>query len=334
MYENLTFNALEALMRALLAQLSPLTGTRASGQVEVTATQDVVLPRNAYLVPVVDGKYDESRLYKVAPNPATLVSNGTGGGWEIANGSSATVSIVSNVGGAEQNLPAGSHLVFAPPIDGVERRAELVAAITNGASLYGSAPAPVKRMVFWQELRGERAAADFFRARGGAFPALMLTWVSSSTLQGRTSGGQQGNTRMGRGDRAMRERFQVFVGSNKSDGASGRRNEGWIGMQAATALLSDRQANDDGESLSSMGAGVEITSRNMAVADTDHYIYSFEFECNQVLSKMDIRTFQRWETWHLEELLSDRRSVDGDGVVTEEPDFPLVDLDVDMPHDD
>ena len=331
MYEDLTFNTLEALMRAIFAQLSPLTGTRASGTALVTATEDVVLPRNAYLRPVIGGQVTEHRLFKVAPNPATLLRNGTGGGWEIADGASEPVSIVANVGGAEQNLPAGSHLVFDPPVAGVERRVELAAAISNGTNLLGAAESPLRRMVFWQELRGERAASDFFRAQGGAFPALLMTWVSSSTLQGRTSGGQQGNTRLGRGDRAMRERFVCFVGSNKVDSASGRRNEAWIGMESATRLLSDRQVNDDGESLSAMGAGIEITSRDLAVAAPDHYIFSFEFEANQVMTKLDARAFERWETYHLEQLIAQPQPEDEE----EDPvaGFPIVNLDEDMPQE-
>ena len=336
MPSNLTANPLEQLQRAIFAQLSPMTGTRASGTVLVTATDDgdVVLVPNTYLVPRVGGQAIDHRLYKVAPNPATAGAHGTGGEWTIASGSTEEVAIVSNMGGAEQNLPASAYLEFDPLIAGLNRRVELVAAITNGSNDYADTPSLVHRAAFWQSLPPGNAAAAFFAAQAGAFPAMLMVWLGSQTLQGRTSGGQQGDTRGGRGDRFMRERFQLFFASNKSESGRGRRNQGWIAMQGATALLSDRRVNDDGETLSGMGAGIEITSRDLAVAGTDAYIYSLEFEVNSVLSTLDARSFGPWLKYHYVLNLAGRESIDEDGEVVEEEDFPLVDATELMPHDE
>lgn len=310
---ELVTGSIKRLQRAVFAQLAPLTGSRATGTVRVVALAgggDVVLQPNTYLLPVVNGEALDVRLYKVAPNPATLTGGSladghwSGGEWTIPDGDELTVDVQSNVGGADQNLPAGTRLTFDPPESGLEPTALVQTAITNGSNtnaLVGDAV--LKRLVFWQTMNSGKAASEFFKASAGEFPAMLMVWLRSQTLQGRTSGGTQGNTRIGRGERAFREGFQCFFGSGNYGSADQRRDEAYRAMELATVLLSDQQQNADQEQLSSLGAGVEITQRSLAVAGKEHFIYVVEFEVNQVISKLERRTFGPWnKTRYVEKL--------------------------------
>jgi len=302
--EPIDFDTIGQLGRALFAQLAPMSGSRATGTATLTneTGSDVDVPAGTYLRPNVGGEAREHRLYKVAPNPATI-SSGTiasgqwcGGEWTIPASGSGSVSVQSNVGGAHQNLPAGSSFRFLRPVTGIAAAATLDAAITNGTNssiLVG--PALLTRFVFWEQLTAGQSASEFFRAGAGSFPALLLVWTQSQTLQGRTSGGKQGSTRLARGDRAFRESFTAYIGTGLVGSAEQRREQGLVAMQTATRLLTDRQNNRDMEPLSTMGAGVEITNRSLAVAGQSHFIYSFEFELNTVLSKLEERTFGDWD---------------------------------------
>jgi hypothetical protein len=338
MTEELLSGQIKRLQRAIFAQLSPLTGSRASGAARVVALNgggDITLPVNTYLIPAVDGESRDSRLYKVAPNPDTItagsVASGqwSGGEWVIPEGDELQVTIQSNIGGAHQNLPAGTRLRFDPPVAGLEADALVETAITNGTNtspLVGSAK--LVRLVFWQELRAAQSAREFFAAGAGEFPAMLMIWLRSQTLQGRTSGGTQGNTRIGRGERAFRESFQCFFGAGSHGSADQRRDQGMIALELATALLSDQQNNVDMEPICSMGAGVEIVERALAVAKREHFIYSMDFEVNQVVSKLERRVFGPWEVNHIVEKLPGREAP--------EPTTPLTiaDTEDDMPDDE
>ncbi len=328
MADTLDLNRIELLARALFAHLFPMTGTRASGTATVSAPAgpDVVLPKNTYLLPIVSGEAVDQRLYKVAPNPA-----GDSGSWLIPGAGSLSVGIVSNIGGGPMNLPAAARFRFDPPVIGLAQDVVLDAAITNGTNLrsaiFGATvgqPALLKRLVFWQEMQLASAAEEFFKASSGDFPALLMIWTGSVPLQGRTTGGSQGNTRAGRGQRIFREGFRCYIGSGTLAAAAVRRNEAMTAMQAATSLLSDAQLNVDGEALSTV-AGIEITSRAFSVADQQHYIYEFGFQANSTLEHVERRTFGPWDVNHITATLP--------GGTAPEPTGPLtaVDVEDDMP---
>jgi hypothetical protein len=322
MDETLNLNSIELLARAVFAHLYPMTGTRASGTATVSAPAgpDVTLPKNTYLLPIVGGEAVDVRLYKVAPNALT-----DDGGWVIPGGDELSVDVVSNIGGGAQNLPAGSRFKFDPPVAGLTQSVALDAAITNGTNLRNAlfgptagAPALLKRMVFWQEMSSAAAAQEFFKAQAGEFPAMLMIWTRSVPLQGRTSGGNQGNTRARRGTRIFREGFECFVGSGSMAGAAVRRDEAMSAMQAATRLLTDAQLNVDGETLSTV-AGIEITSRAFTVAEQQHYIYQFGFDANVTYERVERRTFGPWDVNHITATLPGRTAP--------EPTAPLTAVD-------
>lgn len=334
MTEPIDFDTIGQLGRAIFAQLAPMTGSRASGTVTLTneTGSDIDVPPNTYFRPVVGGEARGHRLFKTAPNPATITAGSvaigqwSGGEWTIPASGSLAVSILSNVGGADQNLPADAELDLIRPIAGITTRSTVDAAITNGtnaSSLVG--PAQLRRFVLWEQFQSAQSAADFFRAGAGEFPALLLVWTQSQTLQGRTSGGRQGSTRGGRGERFFRESFSAYIGTGLAGSADARRSQGLTAVQVATRLLTDKQNNRDMEPLSTMGAGVEITNRALAVAGQAHYVYSFDFEVNSVLSKLEERNFGDWNVNAIEASLPGREAPEPTAVIT------LIDTEDDMP---
>jgi hypothetical protein len=327
--DPLNHNAIETLARRVFAHLWPLTGTRASGTATFSAPAGpapVTLTKNAYLLPIVGGEAVDHRLYKVSANPATA-----DGSWVIPAGGSLSVAVHSNIGGGQMNLPATARLRFDPKYPGLDQVGDLDAAITNGtnlcSSLFGDAEgeeALLKRMVFWQQMQTAESAQEFFRAASGDFPAMLMIWTRSVPMQGRTTGGAQGNTRAGRGQRIFREGFECFIGSGSLQGASKRRSQAMTAMQAATMLLSDSQHNVDGETLSSV-AGLEITSRRFAVAEQAHYIYQFGFDANATYERVLRRTFGPWDLNHIQVLVPGREAPEPTG------ELELVDVTDPMP---
>ncbi len=330
MTTSINFNQIDALARGIFAQMWPLTGTRATGTATVTAPagDDFSLPRNTYLRAIVSGKARDDLIFKVGRNTDEADPMAP---FTVPGGGTLSVPILSNVGGAAQNLPADARLRFDPYLPGLEQEVELDAAITNGTNLCSSIfsefvgrPALLKRMVFWQQMRESQSAADFFRAGSGEFPALMMVWTRTVPLQGRTTGGSQGNTRVGRGQREMREGYDLFIGSGKAEGATERRNEAWIGMQAACALLTDSSSNVDGETLSTLG-GLEITDRSLGVAADAHLIYRVSFFVNSTIEYLERREFEPWDSTRIHVFVPGREAPEPTA------EMELVDVEDEMP---
>lgn len=320
--EPLFFNGIESLARALLGHLAPLTGTRATGTVSVTAPSgggDIEIARNTYALPVVDGQQRETRLYKVAANPATTAPNGTGGAWPIADGATEDVGLVANLGGARFNLEAGTAFRFDPQLASVSGTFP-GSAFVGGADLGGAFT--LKDAVWFEDL-SSAAADDIFKAKVANVPGVVLAWVSSAPTEGRTTGMRQGSTRGGRRVRFMRETFALYVVTARLGSDTSRRQEGTTLLEAITRLLSDRQQNDDGEQLSSVGAGVEITDRTRFLRSESSYIYAMRLRCNRVLIPIDSRTYSPWELTRIQGALPGRE--------TPEPTDPIEIVDVTDP---
>jgi hypothetical protein len=293
MEEPLTLNTIERLAMGIFAQLAPLTGDRGHGTVTVTADagpDPFVLARNAYLWPVVAGVLRPDMPFKVAANPATLAADGTGGDWPIPAGTSGPVAVLSNVGGAQHNLPAGTVFRFNPPQPDFAATATLDAAVTD-ASGDG---ALVQRVAFFEELDSANPGKDLFSAALGNYPALMLVWRESTPAEGPMTGLRQGGTRAARGVRFFRESFSLYVVTTRFTSDPQRRQDGLIILQGITRLISDRMMNDDGEHLTRVGAGVEITGRDRLRRGEKIYVYAIDFRVNQVMTAIDSRSYNRW----------------------------------------
>jgi hypothetical protein len=286
-----TLNTIERLSRALFAQLSSLTGVRATGTITVTAgAADAVVSPNSYLLPIVGGQQRDDLPFKVSPNPDTLEPNGEGGEWHVPAGTSVSVAIKSNIGGARHNLAAGTALRFAPVLVDFEALGTVETDMTDGADTAQL----VRRVAFYEHHDTADPGKDIFAAKLGEYPALMLNWLNSEPAEGLTAGMRQGSTRGGRKVRFTRESFVLYVIVGRLGSDSIRRQEGILVMQAASGLLTDRQRNIDGEQLSGVGAGVEVNQRDRLRRGERHYIYAIRLRVNQVMVPIDERQFAPW----------------------------------------
>lgn len=285
MAEPLILNTIEQLGRALLATTAPATGVRATGTILVPALSgdvdevDVLLPRNTYLLPVVGGQLREDLVYKTTAD-ATIPARSP---------EPIEIEITSNVGGRRHNLPPAI-FHFDPPIDGLP----LIA--TSGAIGGGSdAGQLIESVGFYEDLEGANPGQDLFSAKVGD-AGVLLVWTQSEPVEGSSGGLRQGATRATRAARFWRENFVLYVVASRFASDNKRRQNGHTILQAVTRLLTDRHQNDDGETLSTVGAGVEITSRARLGRSERHYIYALHLRVNQTLEQgLDARVFQRWE---------------------------------------
>lgn len=324
------FDVIEALARAILGQLSPLTGTRGTGTVVVSnpSGADVQLEQNMYLLPVVGADAPEGGaeladdlVFKVAPNPATALPYAKGGAWTIPAGGSLPVAIRSNLGGARHNLPAGTLFRFDPLLDDIDPTATLVAEITDGADR-AEGELAVRRAVYYEELDAAQIQRDIAGGRLAQLPGIMLVWQQSTPVEGRTATTNQGSTRLADGIRAFAENYRLFVVSASLAGDRRRRSEGLRIMQAATRLLTDQQVTTDGEQLTSMGS-LDVQGRGRFVRSERHYVYALTLRVNRIYARTDSRSFVPWLRTHLQQALPGRQSP--------EPTTPLVVVDIGVP---
>lgn len=285
---TLTKNFIIQRARALLAQLAPITGARATGSVIATAAGgDVVVPRNSYLIPIRNGAVLPQQLYKVAPNPDTLVRDGTGGSWVVTSDGT-PIDIVSNVGGARHNLAEGEALQWDPPIAGLEP----TVTVATGGITGGTNTGAVQAVSFYEELGPD--TKGLFEGSIGHFPAVMVVWDGSSMAEGKSLGLRQGGSRKGRKVAVWFERYVMFVVASKSQSDAMRRRDGLDIVEDASALISDRQVNDDREALTVVGVGVEISERRRIVKSQHAYIYQLTLKLSRTQQPIDSREFNPW----------------------------------------
>src|SRR5262245_59984909 len=206
------FDLIEALARAILGQLSPLTGVRATGTATVTnpGLAAVELDPNMYLLPVKNGELADDLPFKVRRNPATEEPYRRGGAWTIPANGSLSVGVQSNLGGARHNLRAGTVLRFDPPIPGLDEVALVDADMTDGVDPPQDDVA-VRRAVYYEELDAATVERDIASGRLAQLPGIMLVWQQSTPAEGRTAGTNQGSTRLASGTRMFAENYRLFV---------------------------------------------------------------------------------------------------------------------------
>jgi hypothetical protein len=308
MAEPIVLNTIERLGRALFATIAPATGVRGTGAMTVTAPDNpdpIALPRNTYLVPVVGGNERTDLLYKTTED--WVIPSVRDGATEPG------VPITSNIGGARHNLPAGTVLRFDPPVDGIHPTATLDADMTDASD----AGALIRSAGFYEDLDLANPSDDLFAARVGD-RGVMLIWSRSEPAEGALGGMRQGSNRATRAARFWREHFVLYVVVSRLTGDTRRRQDGHLIVQAITRLLTDRHQNDDGEQLSTVGSGVEITERARLGRRANHYIYGVQLRVNQTLeATISGRTFAPWLRTHYEGTLPGR----------EDPE-PIQDLEV------
>jgi hypothetical protein len=315
MADALTDNTIERLGRALLAALTPITGTRATGTLTITAgAVPVSIPVNTYLLPVVGGMLRDDLVFKTT-EALELEAHEVG---ELA--------ITSNVGGARHNLVALTPFRFDPPVflphaPTFEPGAKLDASMVDGSD----EGALLRSVSVFEDVEEADPADDSFAAKMGDTPSVVLAWIESEPVDGVSAGLRTTSTRAARGKKFYRESFVLYVRAGHLGGDHFRRREGVVLVQAITSLLTDRMQNDDGEQLSMVGGGVEITSRAKLGRSTTSYLYGLRLRMSQVVERYDGRAFARWTATRITGALPGRPLPE-----PEEP-IELVDDTVDMP---
>ncbi len=315
------FDALEAIARAILGQLAPLTGSRGTGTATVSnpTASAISLDPNMFLLPVVNDELADDLVFKVAANPATVLPYGKGGEWVVPPFSSLPVAVKSNLGGARHNLAEGTLLRFDPLPEGIDETATLDADITDGADRTGLC---LRRAVYYEDLDAGAIERDIAAGRLSHLPGAMLVWTQSTPAEGRTAGTNQGSTRVADGIRMFTESYRLFVVSASLAGDRRRRGEGSRIMQAITRLLTDQQVTSDGEQLTAMGS-LEILNRSRFVRNEKHYVYAMTLRVNRVISRTDTRTFVPWLRTSLRQALPGRDAP--------EPTTPATVVDIGVP---
>jgi hypothetical protein len=280
---------IERLGRALLSQLSSMTGTRATVTATVASVAaEAELQPNAYAYAVIDGTARDALLFKVAHNPATVQPFLQGGAWTVEQaGTSVTFAAMS--GGARWNVPVGTVLKFSPALEGIES-----AIVTACDGLGASSPDDLQHLAFFDDMPADIEPA-LAQAGVSAFPAIILAWLSSSPAEGRTAGMAQGRTRKSRKTRVYFENFVIYAVASKATSLEERRRVGFRVIEESTGLITDRKFNDDGERLTALGTGVEIMGRARYQRIEGSFLFLAQLRCLTTLSQVITRTFNPWD---------------------------------------
>lgn len=292
-------DVIEQLARAVIGQLSALSGTRGTGRVLVVndTADEIVLEKNMYLLPRVGtlGELADDLAFKTRPNPATLQEHGQGGAWTIPANDELEVDIWSNLGGARHNLPAGTVFLWDPPLTGLGATVVLVDAITDAANRDDDLR--LDALVYYEDLDSARIAKDLAGGRLKS-PGAFLIWEGSTPAEGRTAGTNQGSTRADTERRFFAENYRLFIVVSNVASDKKRRSGGLRLTQGATRLLTDQQVTLDFEQLTGLGA-LEITGRSRYTRNERHYVYQLAFRMNRVLRRLDNRSFIPWLQTHI-----------------------------------
>lgn len=285
-------DVIEQVARAVLGQISPITGTRGTGEVLLENDTDdaIVVPKNMYLLPRIGttNELADDLVFKTRANPATVTEHGENGNWTIPPHDSLAVGIQSNLGGVRHNLPAGTVFLWDPPLSDLAPTCELVADITDGAEKEDEPV--VRRAVYYEDLASSRIAEDLHKGRLSNIPAVILTWEQSTPIEGRASGANQGLTRMNDGVRMFSEHYKLFVVVSEYSSDKRRRGNGLRVVQALTRLLTDQVRTRDYELLTNMGS-LEILGRARFSRDQKHYVYVIPFRLSRSMKLLEERTF-------------------------------------------
>lgn len=283
--------------RNLMAVMSPLTGTRASGVSTVTASgADVDLYEGNYAIPRLGNNYRDDLVVKVGPGPNTATT-GRGAGrtyWTVTS-SGTDVTFLSNLGGARHNkieVPASGQtdIVFDPPISGIASSV-LKTSFTGGADPAATDLDAVYDMFMYEQFKGD--PRDLAKSNMNRLPGVLVVWRGSEQADG-ASVSHEDRTRLGNFQTLNREAFDILVFVKRSEGDHVRRMQGQYIMDQITGYLTDR-VDYDGQ-LVSAPSGVQIQRRfPLALQDpkgyTSVYIYGLGVSVMTTFTMTDERTY-------------------------------------------
>lgn len=283
--------------RAIMAVISPLTGGRASGAATLTsAAGTVVVPRNHYAYPIVAGKHRPDQLFKIDTGP------NTDGSWDVGAGGT-PVNFVSNNGGQRYNIPAGTKLIFDPPLSGLVAAAPAAdATFTGGIDATGFGA--LKDLLMFETMDGDDALS-LRRSNVTRFPAAVITFRDFQPADGTTINVTQRETKVGTRKSLYKVTYVISVISSRADQDHERRHEGLTIVENIMKLINDRRAAEAPpdepdlarECLSNPG-GVQIREAFRESGPQDiyqkFYIYNILVSTTVTLQTTDARTYPDW----------------------------------------
>lgn len=292
---ELTENTIELLSRALLAQLTPITGERAAGVVTASAPgpDPITVPRNTYMIPVVRGHLRPELVFK------TLAEGVVPGGGTL------DLAVTSNIGGARHNVADETVFRFDPPVPGLAPTATARGDFTGGSNV----GALLRNVQIFEDVDATNVEEDFFASMMTDPPAAVLSWQQTEQAEGEVVGLRRGASRATRSVVLDAESFVLYVIVARIDGPGMRRKEGQVIAQAATRCWRGRMKNIDGEQLMATGGGVAVVSRARVARAPKHYVYAVRLRAIQSAeTRVDGRTFTRWERTNIQGALPGREA--------------------------
>jgi hypothetical protein len=257
----------------------------------VTASgPDVNLPRNRYALPVIEGQQRPDRAIKVAEGP------NDDGSWTVTSSGTA-VSMLSNLGGAMQNLAGSTVLAFDPPISGIESTSVSV-PFTGGTT--GSGFGYLKDLVMTEHIGA--LPMDLSRSEIKGFPAALVTFVDFEPVDSSTvSARSPRESRLGTRKNLYKLTYQITVICEKSESDHARRAYGLELMDQIAELLVDKHAVD-GEHISNP-SGVRVIrawrDTRGGPAFQKYYVYCLLVDAMTTFQRADSRVYSDWVSTHM-----------------------------------
>jgi hypothetical protein len=284
--------------RALMAIMSPATGTRSSGNVRLQAQPgvEVSVPRNHFAFPVIKGDRRPELVLKVAEGPEDDQS------WKVTD-TPGDILLISNIGGERYNLPDGTPIVFDPPLTGIvtspaANKPKVNVAFSGGLDRTGLGC--VADMLMYEQLRvSPELGVDLRRSGITKFPAVILTWSDLQSADGVTVPQAGRGNRVGTRSTLYKSTFDITIMVSRADEDHARRHEGLAIMEFLMRLLTDRQSVDGLCVSNPSGVQILQTFRETALPQSlvqKFYIYHIIVAAELGLEQIDSRTFNDWLT--------------------------------------
>lgn len=296
------------MARDLIACMAPMTGTRASGTATVTTVEgeDVRFDKAVYLTPVVSGKARPDLVCKVTANP-----DEEDGHWDT-DSDGVSIGIVSNIGGARFNFPAGTRFLIDPDDPDVSKVVSIVADAQFTGGIDSTRFGDLKDIVIFETMQGNISTA-IARSAVKAFPAAIITWMDTDPSDATTLSTSRGSRTDG-ATVMYTEMFKISIIGQRSDSDASRRMEAMAVLEEASALIQDRSMVDG--SVFSV-PGIQIRKRGRESLPTQFYqqfyVYNLTACLQRTIERREHRSYGDWNTSVIDGLAMQRPALEGQG---------------------
>jgi hypothetical protein len=302
------------LSRALEAVFQRVMGNFGTGQLLVkTAVDpvsglpgpDVVLPRGAFAIPVLDGGEVENAIVYVKRNPATYIEpakglGGSGGDWTIT-AAGTLVDVETLQGGEQVNQVAGVRYRWDAPRPGIEATSVLQTDVTGGD--FAS-----NRVKLVRQLRTMKSADQVALITGkvSSYPALVLGWGGMSPTDGpmQTKPGPR-TARANQVSMLYRITWKLFVLSSTLESDTRRLRQGMTLVSDLLEILADCESAR--ELRVSTSPGIEILNAQPFETNPRVNVDTIEFATSTALQRrVQPEVFSPWLTSHFTNEMGDQ----------------------------